>query len=118
MKIHYDDGRTTEAVLLSRTESSIRVATPGAEDTAIFREVDGQWLSEGGERVTVEFAWSHTAEEPLPTMEDCICAPELATELLRLLASPERPSDAESEQAAAVGLARAERANWAALSVR
>lgn len=89
MTIAYTTGDVTEAALLSRTDDSLRVAIPGRDDAAEFHRVNGVWVSEDLDPVQLEFAWSRCAEPPVPAIENCICPPELAAELVRKLFSLE-----------------------------
>lgn len=88
MTIRYSNGYTVEAVLLARTEDSLRVQMRGVDDVVEFRNVDGRWISEDCEPVEIEFAWAQL-DEPTVVVDDCICSPELAARLLHLLFSGE-----------------------------
>src|SRR5579883_3440798 len=46
MTIRYSNGQTYEAVLLSRTETTIRAAIQGHEDVVILNLFDGVWVSD------------------------------------------------------------------------
>ena len=85
MTIRYSNGQTYEAVLLSRTETTIRAAIQGHEDVVILNLFDGVWVSDECEPVQISFAW-HGRREPAPVHEaDCICPHELAARLIHLL---------------------------------
>ena len=106
MTICHKNGYTTEAILLSRTQTSMRVAIQGSGDTAEFQKIDGAWFSEEGESVEVEFAWMRKRDPRVPTVGDCVCPPELAARLIHLLNSCEDNQEAikaVSRTAAACG---------------
>ena len=88
MTIQYADGKALEAVLLTRTESSMRVAIRGAEDVTEFSKLSGIWISEEGEPVRIVFAWQrHGRKAAIPM--DCECSRELAARLIHsLFAAP------------------------------
>ena len=63
MTIKYRDGRTVEAVILSRDSDSMRVAVKDAEDAVKLVSVHGTWVSEDCEPVRIEFAWERALRE-------------------------------------------------------
>src|SRR5437016_4284641 len=85
MTIRYTDGRNSEAVLLSRTNDTMRVVLPGNDDTTYLTQVNGAWFSENNEPVQVEFAWQLHARPAEPKLADCVCPAELASKLIDLL---------------------------------
>ena len=85
MKINYSDGRAVEAVLLTRTESTLLVAAQGADDVMEISNINGTWVSADCEPVAIEFAWQQLDRKPKIFEADCLCAPELAARLIRLL---------------------------------
>jgi hypothetical protein len=87
MTIRYADGRTYEAVLLSRTETTLRVAAKGTDDVQAFTDVHGTWVSEDCEPVRIDFEWQRHSGEQAVAEADCICPAELASRLLYLLFS-------------------------------
>jgi hypothetical protein len=95
MTIRYANGYTQEAMLLSRSEDSMRVAIQGSEDVLQFNQVNGTWITDDCEPVQVDFAWSRTADLPVVTLNDCICSHELAAHLLHLLFTGENPPEGE-----------------------
>jgi hypothetical protein len=99
------NGYTQEAMLLSRSENSMRVAIQGSDDILRFNQVNGTWISDDCEPVEVDFAWARTEHLPVVTMNDCICSRELAARLLHLLFSGEK--DLIEGEAAAIGAAMA-----------
>jgi hypothetical protein len=86
MIVKYPGGETVEGFLLSRHESSMRVALQGSADAVEFVQLQGKWMSEDLERVEIIFEWQRKAE-PAPVVSDAdfICPKELAEHLIRLL---------------------------------
>src|ERR1035441_9086841 len=87
MTIRYADGRLHEAVLLSRTDNTLRVAAKNTDDVQMFTDIGGTWVSEDCEPVRIDFEWQRHSGEGTVAAEDCVCAPELASRLLYLLFS-------------------------------
>jgi hypothetical protein len=87
MTIRYADGRFYEAVLLSRTDNTLRVAAKSTDDVQEFTDIDGTWVSEDCEPVRIDFEWQRHSSEGAVAEEDCVCPPELASRLLYLLFS-------------------------------
>jgi uncharacterized Fe-S cluster-containing radical SAM superfamily protein len=88
MTIRYGDGRSLEALILSRTEKTMRVAVKGGDDSMVLTCVDGTWVSEDCCPVQVEFEWQQHHREKTPVSEgDCICPKELAARLIQVLLS-------------------------------
>jgi hypothetical protein len=85
MRIRYSNGNTAEAVLLARTNDSIRVEVQGGSDVVEFRQINGRWISEDCEPVEVEFAWMRPSQDPIVSIDDYICPPEVAERLIRML---------------------------------
>ena len=56
MTIIYADGKGVEAVLLSRTENTMRDAVEGAEEAMELSNVGGIWVSDECEPVSIQFA--------------------------------------------------------------
>jgi hypothetical protein len=104
MTIRYAGGRTSEAVILSRTDDTMRVAIKGSDDVAEFISVDGAWMSENREPVEIEFAWQRHGRRKVIAEADCICSGELASRLVDLLLneSPEGRAPAPKPRAASV----------------
>ncbi len=88
MTITYPGGRRVAAILLSRSSDTLRVAVQDDDDARVFTCVNGTWVSEDCEGVSIQFEWERPAR-PVPTLEDCICSKELAEELLTRLVNPE-----------------------------
>jgi hypothetical protein len=84
MTIRYANGHTKDAVLLSRTEHSMRVALEGADDLIELRQINGTWISDC-EPVQVTFAWRRNARPQELKEADCICSHELAARLISML---------------------------------
>jgi hypothetical protein len=85
MTIKYANGRTIEAVLLSRDDHAIRAAVQGGEDAMAFTCVNGTWVSEDCEAVELQFEWQRHAPKTPPSVGDCICPKELADRLIQAL---------------------------------
>ena len=85
MKITYRNGETVEAVLLAREGDSLKVAIEGADDSVVFSNINGTWVSDDCEPARIEFAWDRRAGTTPVSEEDCICPPELASRLIHLL---------------------------------
>ncbi len=61
MIITYADGKSAEAIILSRTEETMRVVVKDDQDTVLFTCIDATWISEDGEPVEIDFEdWRHT----------------------------------------------------------
>jgi hypothetical protein len=101
MIISYSDGRQFEAALLTRTETTIRVAIQGDDDVTEFSNLSGVWVSPDCEAVTIEFAPKHCTAHNV-SESDCICSHEKAAVLLRLLFSGS-PDDNAAEIGAPEG---------------
>jgi hypothetical protein len=85
MTIRYMNGSAQEAMLLSRTETELRIALRGSDDVLSLNHIGGTWVTEDCEPVHVDFAWSRLpAGEPF-TESDCVCSHDLAAHLIHLL---------------------------------
>src|SRR3954468_22208289 len=104
MTIRYNNGHTLEAVLLSRTETSMRIAPQGSEDSLALQNINGAWITEECEPVQVEYAWPGQSLLAEISEDDCICSPELAAQLLHLLFSGEEQPDANNPAAHATNV--------------
>ena len=104
MTIRYLDGKEVEAVLLSRTDDTIRVAIQGADDVKEFRGMNEIWVSEDCEPARIEFAWQRKGHKPTISEAECCCSRELAARLIHLLftdSGDEGDAPPASQQAAA-----------------
>src|SRR4051812_2125001 len=99
MIIRYSNGQAFEAVLLSNTETTMRIAMQASDDVLLLRQSNGTWVSDECEPVQVEFAWSRQQQLEAIGEEDCICSPELAARLLHLLFSGEEEPIARASAA-------------------
>jgi hypothetical protein len=99
MTIRYSNGHTLEAVLLSKTETSMRVALQGSEDVLEIKNLNGAWITEECEPVNVDYVWSRQSLLDEISEDDCICTPELAAKLLHLLFSGEEQPDTRNPPA-------------------
>jgi hypothetical protein len=103
MVLIYADGSKTEALILARTENTLRVAIPGGDDSLELTNIHGAWVTEDCEPVRVQFAWEGKTHEEILTEADSVCSKELAGHLLRLLwsGSDEDPRDIQPKTLAA-----------------
>jgi hypothetical protein len=85
MTITYSNGRSVEAVLLARSETTIRVALEDTENVMEFSDIDGTWRSADCEPVLIEFAWQKLDRKPAIAEADCCCSSELAASLIQSL---------------------------------
>jgi hypothetical protein len=107
MTIHYNNGISTDALLLALDKNTLRAAVPGEPDTIEFTRINGVWVSEDCEPARIEFAWERKTPQPELTEADCICSPELAARLIHmLLAGEDEPDAAQLFPAATLHAAR------------
>jgi len=85
MTIRYTNGQIFEAVLLSRTETTMRLALEGHDDVVALTLVNDVWVSDECEPVQVDFAWTRRNGDANVTVDDCICTRDLAAHLIHLL---------------------------------
>jgi len=105
MIIRFNNGQASAAILLSKTESVMRVALRGSDDTMELRQIHGVWVSEDHcEPVRVEFARTRQQGTDQVTEADCICSHELAARLIHLLYSGEDDAPATPALARRSGL--------------
>jgi hypothetical protein len=103
MTIHYNNGESHEAILLVRTESSMRVQIRGSADTTELRETEGRWIADSGEPVDIEFAWMRKAEEPSSRVEDYVCPQELAARMIEMLLAGDEAGEATPAKVSVAG---------------
>ena len=88
MIVKYADGKMVEGFLLSRQDHSMRVALEGGQDVVEYVEVQGGWVSDNLEPVEITVEWQrHKAEAENLTEDAFVCPQELASHLIRLLAT-------------------------------
>jgi hypothetical protein len=85
MIIRYSNGQTLEAVLLSRTETTMRIVPEGHDDVVELTRINGLWVSDDCEAVQVNFVWNPRAASTDVKEEDCICSHEMAERLIKAL---------------------------------
>src|SRR4051794_4334888 len=85
MTIRYANGQKFGAVLLSRTEGTMRVALQGSDDVLELNQINGTWISEECEAVHVTFSWEQQSDVQRVQLEDCLCSHELAAQLIHSL---------------------------------
>jgi hypothetical protein len=105
MTIHYNNGESREAILLARTETSMRVVIRGSADTTELRDAEGRWLAENGEPVDIEFAWMRKAAQPSSRIGDYVCAQELAARMIEMLLAGDETGEAPAKVSVAGGAA-------------
>jgi len=84
MIVRYADGTALEAILLARTETTIRAAVRGRVDALVLRKVGNRW-TEDREPVQIEFAWQRSRPAEVIAEADCVCARALGERLIHLL---------------------------------
>jgi hypothetical protein len=97
MTIRYSNGYSVEAFLLSRNETSMRVAIQGSDDVLELNEINGVWITEDCEPVQIQFEWMRNKDLPVVTVDDCVCPHDLAARLLHLLFSGENDPEIKAE---------------------
>lgn len=103
MTITYPDGTWVQAMLLSRSADTMRVALEGDDDARSFECVNGTWVSEDFQPVVVTFEWEKIKSVCTPAVSDCVCSQELAAQLISRLLDPE--ADALEEMLSALSAA-------------
>jgi hypothetical protein len=99
MIIRYSNGQAFEAVLLSETDDSMRIALEGSDDVLGLQRINGTWITEECEPVQVDKAWTGQSLMEEIAEDECICSPELAARLLHLLFSCEEEPEAKNPAA-------------------
>jgi hypothetical protein len=84
MTIDYLNGKSVEAVLLSRTEQTMRVAVQGAGDVMELANIRGTWVTDECEPVSIRFEWQRNGQKPR-LEDDFCCSHELAARLIHAL---------------------------------
>lgn len=105
MIIRYADGRSSEAILLSRTIITMRVVLQGADDAIDLMYIKGTWFAEDCEPVQVEFAWQSHLHTAVASVSDYVCSAESASRLIDLLFSGCSELQSEASQHYSAGLA-------------
>ena len=95
MIIRYSDGQTFEAVLLSSTETTMRLAPEGHDDIVELTHINDIWVSDECEPVQVDFCFPRRATTTDVKEEDCICSHALAAQLIRMLHPGDEDLEAE-----------------------
>jgi len=85
LTIQYRDGRSIEALLLSRNEGRIRVQIAGSDDATEFRQFKDIWVSENCEPVRIVFPWAARRGLPIVQVDGAISAPAVGEQFLELL---------------------------------
>jgi hypothetical protein len=85
MTITYPEGTVLKAIVLSHEEHEIRAIAAGCSDVLAFARIQGTWISEANEPVTVEFEWQRRGASPPCSEDDYVCPKELAARLISTL---------------------------------
>jgi hypothetical protein len=85
MTIRYTNGQILEAVLLSRTPTTMRLAVQGHDDIVVLTRVTDVWVSDECDAVQVGFSWTEQVAKTEVTEADCICSHDLAAHLTQML---------------------------------
>jgi hypothetical protein len=85
MTIRYTNGQTLEAVLLSQTPTTMRLAVQGHDDIVVLTRISDVWVSDECDAVQVGCSWTVQLAKTEVTEADCICSHDLAAHLIRLL---------------------------------
>ena len=97
MTIKYSNGRAVEAVLLSRTQDTMRLAVQGADDAMEVSNINGTWVAADCEPVSIEFIWQRRVLKPAITEADCLCSRDLAARLIHSLYTGANEATSEAE---------------------
>ncbi len=81
MVIRFADGSEAEGILLVWDQDTMRVAVKDREDVLALNCVSGNWMTDDGSRVKIEFEWQRSFKEMLPSEADCICSKQMAAQL-------------------------------------
>jgi hypothetical protein len=95
--INYPNGTVLKALVLFHDEHDIRAIAPGGGDALTFTRIQGTWISEGLEPVTIEFEWQRRVAVHVPAVDDCICPKQLAVRLISALLSGDNTFEADTD---------------------
>ena len=98
MTIRYPNGKTSEGIILTRGEQTVRVAVKGSDDVCEFCNVNGTWVTEDLQPVQIEFQWQRRTPEPSTSEDDFICPQELASRLILSLLADDDEEQAEPDK--------------------
>jgi hypothetical protein len=87
MTITFPDGTRHQAALLTRSQNNLCVAVQGWDDASVFTRINGTWISEQADPVSIEFEWEKR-QATVPSLDDCICDKRLASRLIARLLNP------------------------------
>jgi hypothetical protein len=94
MTIRYRNGSLVEAILFSRTQTSMKAQLQGAEDITEFQLINGTWVSEDCEPVVVAFSGTIHGSATAGAVEDFVCSQEVAARLQRFPLGAAHAADA------------------------
>ncbi len=82
MTITYPSGTVLNAFVVSHDDHELRAVAAGCEDVLAFTRINGTWVSEAIDPVTIEFEWQHRTAVHVLSEDDFICPKEVARELI------------------------------------
>jgi len=88
IRVEYPDATSLEGIVISSFANTISVAVRDGDDAVLYTLVNGNWVSEDLEPVTIHDATACAYEKPV-IEADCVCSKELAARLLRDLFNPD-----------------------------
>jgi hypothetical protein len=71
--------------VLSREEDDIRAIAAGSDDVLAITRINGTWISEDIEPVTIEFEWQRSSSRAVLSEDEYICPMKLAAHLIHTL---------------------------------
>ena len=83
MTIAYPNGAVLKAFVLSHDDHEIRAIAAGYGDVLTFSCIQGTWISEGLERVSIEFEWQSRGATTTTSEDGTVCPK--AARMLRIL---------------------------------
>jgi hypothetical protein len=106
MTITYPSGTVLKAFLISNEDNELCAVADGCEEVVAFTRINGTWISEAIEPVTIEFEWQRCKAVHVYCADDFICPKELARELIHSKRTVGERSEAAANSFFAFGLAR------------
>jgi hypothetical protein len=106
MTITYPSGTVLNAFVVSNDDHELRAVAAGCEDVLAFTRINGTWISEAIDPVTIEFEWQDRTAVHVLSEDDFICPKELARQLIHSMRIVGERSEAAANDFFAFGLAR------------